>query len=88
MANQTYPRREEEREAREWWCVTEGRICKAIGYDCKPLNPESWWFPSLGWSMQEGFHVFPTEEEARQKCIAELIDERDQINRKLEALRG
>jgi hypothetical protein len=42
------------------------------GFSCAPTNPTYWWCPSLGWSMQEGKHLFETEAAATDALIAEL----------------
>lgn len=42
-----------EREERDFWTAVEGRVRLATGLDCRPHNPDAWYFPTLGVSMHE-----------------------------------
>jgi hypothetical protein len=58
-----------EREKREWWVISAGVVRPLVGYSCAPVNPRVWWFPELGESLTEGFHIFKTRREATVKAI-------------------
>lgn len=63
---------EDYRERKNWFVVLNNKVIEAEGLDCLPGNPKTWWFPSLGYSMDEGYHVFATRGEARRAAIKEL----------------
>lgn len=42
---------------------------EVTGYSCKPNNPETWWCPGVGYSLNEDYHLFDTEREALDKEI-------------------
>jgi hypothetical protein len=79
---------ERPRESREWWVIAEGRVTRAVSYSCSPANPDTWWFPTLGFSACEGFHVFTERADAVQRAVAELQKRRDTIDAQMKALQN
>lgn len=73
------------REKRQWYVVHDGAVVWADGYICE-ANPGYWWFPTLGVSAGEGFHVFADVTVAVAKARLELTRELDSIQRKLAQL--
>lgn len=61
-----------EREKREWWAVADDDVTLVTGYSCAPANPDMWWCPKVGLSMNENYHLFKTEHEAIDKLIDDL----------------
>jgi hypothetical protein len=48
------------REQRRFWAWDDyNYIVKEVtGLSCAPMNPTLWWVPSLGYTMEEGKHLF------------------------------
>lgn len=60
------------REQREWWAYCDGKVARTIGYSCGPENPQSWWCPDFGSTLNEGFQLFNREDEALRLAIRDL----------------
>jgi len=58
---------ENSRIKKMWFCVYNNTIHEVEGFSCAPNNPDTWWIPSLGYSMVEKFRLFETRGEALQK---------------------
>lgn len=76
------------RESRQWWAVNDdsNRVHLVVGWSCAPNTPGIWWVPELGCSMEEGYHLYATEQEAKAKLIAELEEKRNKIEARLAEL--
>ena len=75
-----------EREKRVWWVITDGEVIQAEGWAGGPDNPKYWWFPRLGLSMCEGYHVFFDRETAVRHALAQLRAARDTIDEQIRNL--
>ena len=73
----------EQREKRVFWVINAGNVQQAEGYSCGVNGPKYWWFPTLGMSMCEGYHVFPDRVTAERNAVAQLQAERARIEAKL-----
>lgn len=74
------------RTRKAWWVILDHHVQKAVGYSCAPNNPDSWWFPQIGYTMQEGYHVFDNESDAISKAINEIDQSIASLNHRLECL--
>jgi len=74
------------RESREWWVVHDGTVMQALGLSCAPDNPDVWWFPSIGYSMTMGYHVFAERDAAIRACRMALQSQMTACELKLKAL--
>lgn len=63
---------DENRVRKSWWIFHDNGVRKAVGYSCAPNNPDSWWFPEIGFTLNEKHHVFETETEAVRKASADI----------------
>lgn len=63
----------QEREQRQWWVVKElgagYTVQEVTGYRCQPVSSGYWWCPEVGFSMQEGAHLFESEDKALEKAL-------------------
>ncbi len=76
----------ENRVHKSWWVVFEHTVVKAVGYSCAPNSPDSWWFPQIGYTMQEGHHVFGEESKAIHKALSEIDAEITRLIARRDAL--
>jgi hypothetical protein len=65
-----------DREKRMWWVVLDGYLpVQRQGLSCHDpdgvIQQGVWWFPDIGYSMHEGYQIFPTEAQARAKAISD-----------------
>lgn len=77
-----------EREQRYWWVVDRDSwtVLTSLGYSCAPENPTAWWFPSLGWTMWEGSHLFPTRRQANAQMRKEIQRQQERLQKTLRSL--
>lgn len=75
-----------ERKSKKWWAVNNNDVGLVTGWSCAPNNPDSWWCPQVGYTMQEKFHLFETEAEALDKAITETEQEVSILNNALKKL--
>ena len=78
---------EKERASKMFWVIHNDELRKRRGYEC-PDNPDCWWFPDVGYTLTEGYHIFNTKERARSKLLEELKTRRDDVNQKIAELGG
>lgn len=64
---------------KSWWAVTEFGVRKVVGYSCAPHNPDSWWCPEVGYSLNEKHHLFETEREALVKNWSKIDTQIDEL---------
>ena len=76
-----------QKEAKRWWAVTDSGVQRMTGYSCKPINPTTWWCPSVGYSLMEGHHLFKTKDEALKKAIAQTELELAELHKHLNKLK-
>lgn len=76
------------RQSRMWWVVSElGSVQYLKGYSCAPANPDYWWVPEAGYSLQVGQHLFDHKQEAIAKGIKELDQELSHLQAQLLGLK-
>ncbi len=64
----------QDRETKMFWAVNNSDVVRVKGYSCKPWN-DYWWCPEVGYSMQEGLHLFDEESKALDVAISEVEKE-------------
>jgi len=75
----------EERRSKEFWLNDDGRVVKALGWECNKGEDGYWWFPTLGYSASR---VFNDEESAKKEAILECETNIQSWMKKLAALKG
>lgn len=59
------PTEESGRESRELYVIHDDMtVHPHIGWSCAPNNPDHWWFPDHGYSIELGGGAYETMEEA------------------------
>lgn len=62
---------ESERASKKWWTVDGHSVIKVTGYSCAPSNPDKWWCPEVGYTLDEKHHLFSNERDALDSAIEE-----------------
>jgi hypothetical protein len=75
-----------ERATKTWWVSSEDTVRQALGYSCAPANPDVWWFPEIGYSMNEAHYLHTSEKAAIRKALTELRKERRSLDSQIRTL--
>lgn len=79
-------RTKEPRASRKWWTIDGNAVRRVTGYSCAPNNPESWWCPEVGYTLQESHHLFESEAQAIDECVIEIKESIDDLFKSLDKL--
>ena len=75
----------EQRESRKWFVVDQSQVWLLTGYICENA-PGAWWFPQIGYTLHEKYHIFATFDEAKAAALNDLVAECESWEKRLSAL--
>jgi hypothetical protein len=74
---------EAEREQRRFFVESDGEVTESVGLSCAPADSGFWFFPTLGFSVSEGFGAYEKRsqavEAARKRCQSEISKWRQRL---------
>lgn len=77
-----------ERLAKMAWVLDEYHMpVFCIGYHCGPVNPDHWWFPTIGWSVHDS-RIYESKADAIVAASKALHREQESIAERINKLQG